>query len=101
MKNEKGFIHIAEMIIISIVVLLLLMQFSSVQMPKSDWSRTKLVLMGYDILFGAEKMVDWTKPDYKSQLDEAVKKFSIPGNINFFAQKVKNRVRRLDFVGHA
>ncbi len=79
---KKGFIHIVEAVIMGVVVLLVLMQFSSIQMPKSDWSRTKLLLQGYDILSSAEKMVDWTNQNCKALLNDAIKNnFNLPANL--------------------
>jgi hypothetical protein len=58
--ERKGFIHIVEVIVISIVMFIVLYQFSLMQAPKSDWSRVKLTAQAYDILFSLDKTgVNW------------------------------------------
>jgi|GEM_PF-3745956 hypothetical protein len=64
MYAKKGFIHIMEIIIIVIVMFIVLFQFSLIQTQKSDWSRAKLAIQGYDILFSLDRQgVDWTATD--------------------------------------
>lgn len=58
---RKGFIHIVETIIIVIMMFLVIWQFTYIPGAKTEWSRTKLVLQGNDILFSLDrKGIDWS-----------------------------------------
>jgi len=51
----KGFIHIVEIVIISLVMFLVVTQFSSIPQLKSEWPKTRLMLQGNDLLFSLDK----------------------------------------------
>jgi len=58
---KKAFIHIVEIVVISLVVFFVILQFSVLPKIEKDWSRTKLVLQGNDILFTLNKQgIDWS-----------------------------------------
>ncbi len=60
MGKRKGFIHLIEIIFISIVVLLLLNQFTVIPPARSSWDREKLALIGSDLLFSLDMTgIDW------------------------------------------
>lgn len=57
---RKGFIHIVEIIIISLVMFILVVQFSSIPTIKSDWDRTKLILRGNDLIHSLDASgINW------------------------------------------
>jgi hypothetical protein len=56
----KGFIHIVEIIIIALVVLVLLTQFVAIPGLKTDWERTKLTILGRDVLLALDRSgINW------------------------------------------
>ena len=73
MKNNsslKGFIHIVEIIIISLVMFILVVQFSSIPSIRQDWDRTKLALSGNDLLHSLDATgIDWMDTD---EVDQAL-----------------------------
>jgi len=59
--KRKGFIHIIEIIIISIVMFFILVQFSLIPVIETDWENTKLYLIGNDLVHTLNKDgIDWT-----------------------------------------
>lgn len=60
MRQKKAFIHVVEIVIITLVVFILVVQFSSVPRARADWERAELLSMGNDILTVLdEKGVNW------------------------------------------
>lgn len=56
----KGFIHILEIIIISMVMFFILFQFSLIPKIDTNWERTKLYLIANDLVHTLDKInVDW------------------------------------------
>ena len=47
---KKGFLHIVEIIIVSLLMFLVISQFSFIPRVQSDWSQSKLYLMGSDLI---------------------------------------------------
>jgi hypothetical protein len=76
---RKGFIHIVEIIIISLVMFLIVTQFANIPKIKSDWDRAGLVLQGNDLLFSLdEKGVDWLdSSEVESSLEEFLNETTI------------------------
>jgi len=59
-RKQKGFIHVIEIIIVSMLVFFAIMQFSYLPPIETDWAKTKLTLQGNDLLFSLDRMgVDW------------------------------------------
>lgn len=57
---KKGFLHLIEIIIISMVMFVIIYQFSYIPPLPTEFDRSKLMLMGNDILFTLEKKgVNW------------------------------------------
>ncbi|MBN1896311.1 MAG: hypothetical protein JW789_01105 [Candidatus Aenigmarchaeota archaeon] len=57
---KKGFFHMAEVIIVSILVFAILSQFYNIPKPKPEWSSTKLGMTAYDLISSMEeKGMDW------------------------------------------
>jgi len=50
MKSKKAFIHVVEIVIITLVVFILVVQFSSVPRARADWERAELSALGNDII---------------------------------------------------
>jgi hypothetical protein len=56
----KGFIHVIEIIVISILVLFAFTQFTSTPTLDTDWTKSTLILQGNDVLHSLdEKGIDW------------------------------------------
>lgn len=70
---RKGFIHIVEIVIITLVVFVLVVQLAMIPRGRSNWQRTKLRLQGNDLLFSLEKTgIDWyNKEEVSRALDQA------------------------------
>jgi len=68
----RGFIHVVEIIIISIVMFYVLIQFTTMPSMDTDWERTKLYLMTSDLVHVMDdKGVDWTSwDDINATLEE-------------------------------
>ena len=60
MKAMRGFIHVVEIIIVSVLTILVVMQFWRLPSMETDWSKTKLGLQANDLLFSLDREgVDW------------------------------------------
>jgi len=60
MKAMKGFIHVVEIIIVSMLIFVVLIQFWRLPVVETDWSKTKLMLQASDVLFSLDRMnIDW------------------------------------------
>lgn len=58
--DRKGFIHVVEIVVISLVVFILVLQFSAIPSIRADWDRTKLAMQGNDLLFSLDRSgVNW------------------------------------------
>jgi hypothetical protein len=56
----KGFMHVVEILLVIVLVFFVFMQFASIPSISGDWTKTKLSLMGSDVLRTFEKKgVDW------------------------------------------
>jgi len=59
-QMRKGFIHIVEIVLIVIVMFLVIWQFSYIPKTKTEWSSTKLVFKGNDLLYSLNKKgINW------------------------------------------
>ena len=57
---KKGFMRLVEVIVITLVALVVIVQFSCIPKIKSDWERTELMLQARDLLFSLDsKGIDW------------------------------------------
>ncbi len=60
MKTKKAFIHVVEIVIITLVVFILVVQFSTVPRARSDWERAELISLGNDIISVLDrKGINW------------------------------------------
>lgn len=60
---KKGFLHIAEVIIVAILVFVIISQFYNIPKPSNEWSRTKLTVITQDLIASMEEIgVDWFDP---------------------------------------
>jgi len=60
MGHKKGFIHVIEIVVISVLILFAFAQFSYVPSMDTDWTKTKLNLQGNDLLFSLDRSgIDW------------------------------------------
>ncbi|MFQ5647635.1 MAG: hypothetical protein ACE5FW_00175 [Candidatus Aenigmatarchaeota archaeon] len=71
---KKGFIHIVEIVIISLVVFVLVIQIATIPRAEAEWDRTKLILQGNDILHTLNaKGVNWlSRTDVVGNLTEVL-----------------------------
>ncbi len=61
MATRKGLFHIVEIVIISIVMFVMITQLSLIPEPESDWSKTRILVQGRDILYSmGESGVEWS-----------------------------------------
>ena len=72
----KGFMHIVEVLLIVLLVFFVFSQFASIPRISDDWSRTKLSLMGSDVLRALEmKGTDWfDKTEVEYELNRTLPK---------------------------
>lgn len=55
--------HIVEIIIVAVLMFFLIFQFSNIPRAYADWSRAKLTLQAYDVLFSLEGSgLNWSNP---------------------------------------
>jgi hypothetical protein len=92
----KGFVHVIEIIIITIAVFLLVFQFSSIPPISRNWDRTKLEMQTRDILLSLnEKGVNWlNKNEVESELESILKDSNIRYDV-----KIKNAIKQNISVG--
>lgn len=65
---KKGFVHIVEIVMITLLVFLLIGQFTSIPRIDNDWTRAKLYLQANDLAFTLEKKgVTWRNATQVSQ----------------------------------
>jgi hypothetical protein len=56
----KGFLHIVEIIIVTLVMFLIISQFAYLPGIKSDWAKAKMFLRGNDILYALDNQgINW------------------------------------------
>ncbi len=61
---RKGFFHILEIVIVTLVMFVVVFQFSAIPSVESDWSRAKLSLKAWDVIQTLNRMgTDWLDPD--------------------------------------
>ena len=93
---KKGFIHIVEIVVISLVMFVLVIQLTSIPGVRSDWDRTKLLLMGNDVLFTLDaKGVNWLD---KNEVESGLREVLNNTNLNF-GLEVKNALKANITVG--
>jgi len=92
---KKGFIHIAEVIIVILLVFVILFQFASIPHMRTDWTGPKLGLMANDVLYSLDRSgIDWfSDDDVKSGL------VAILPNTTGFIVKTQQLVRPVITVG--
>jgi hypothetical protein len=60
---KKGFFHILEIVIVTLVMFVVVFQFSAIPSVESDWSRAKLSLKAWDVIQTLSGMgTDWLDP---------------------------------------
>ena len=85
-SNLKGFIHIVEIVIITLVMFILVIQFSSIPGAKQDWDKTKLSLRGNDLLYSLDAAgINWLDAD---EVDQALSQ-ALGGSV-VYDVRVKN-----------
>ncbi|UCC91658.1 MAG: hypothetical protein JSV39_00060, partial [Candidatus Aenigmatarchaeota archaeon] len=74
----KGFMHVVEILLVVLLVFFVFTQFASIPSISDDWSRTKLSLIGSDVLRALERRgVDWFD---KAELEYELNR-TIPENV--------------------
>jgi hypothetical protein len=90
---KKGFMHVVEIILVAILVFFVFTQFSSIPSVSTEWSDTKLSVLGDDILSSLEsKGIDWfSRTEVQNELDKALPKNMI--NSVFLENVIKPEIR--------
>jgi len=86
---KKGFLHIIEIILVSLLMFFVISQFTYLPPIKSDWPMTKLYLQGNDIISTLDiKGVEW------SNTEEVITEINttLPKNIEY-GLKLKNIIK--------
>jgi len=79
--KRKGFVHVMEMIVVIVMTIFSLTQFSYLSIPQADWERTKLALLGDDILLTlSKKNINWFDDN---AVTSAINKFIENSNIAY------------------
>ena len=92
---KKGFLHIVEIIIVSLLMFLVISQFTYIPRLESDWSGTKLYLQGNDLI----SVMDKDGTDWIDILEVTSKIESIlPENVEYDL-KLKNVIKPRILVG--
>ncbi len=77
----KGIIHIFEIVIVALVMFIALFQFTYIPRMEADWPRSKISLMGWDMLFTLdENGVNWLDP---TEVQNEIKQILNKTNIQF------------------
>ena len=50
----KGFLHVSEVIVVIMIAFVMLFQFSTIPKMRTNWDRSKLILMSHDLLFSLD-----------------------------------------------
>ncbi|HJW96589.1 MAG TPA: hypothetical protein VJ485_00325 [archaeon] len=86
---RKGFIHVVEIIIVTVAVFLIIYQVSQIPRQNSDWESMELYTRANDILFSLDsKGVDWFDP---AGVDNALHS-SFPSN-TVYNLRIKNAMK--------
>ncbi|MBI2675058.1 MAG: hypothetical protein HYX24_01270 [Candidatus Aenigmarchaeota archaeon] len=94
--SRKGFIHVIEVIVITLVVFVLVLQFSAIPTIQTDWQTQKLRLQAYDILNTLDaKGIDWlNQAEVSSSLDSILNRTNVK-----YELRIANAVRSNISVG--
>lgn len=89
MRKLKGFMHVVEMLLVILLVLFVFTQFASIPSISADWQKTKLTLMGNDILHTLEASgVDWFN---RTEVVNSLNK-TLPENI-MYSVTIRNAIK--------
>ncbi len=90
---RKGFIHIIEVIVITLVVFVLVFQFSTLPTIQTDWQAHELKLQAYDILSLLDaKGIDWLSPaDVSRNMDSILNGTNVKYELRI-SNAVKNNI---------
>ncbi len=92
----KGFVHMIEVIIVVVMALFAFFQFSYITTPDMDWERTKLGLLGDDVLLAMDRIdVNWFD---KSQVESNMTKLISSSNI-IYSVKLDNAIKQNISIG--
>lgn len=92
----KGFVHVVEIVIITIVVFVLIYQATSVPTISRDWGKTSLEIQVRDILLSLNKKgINWlNKSEVEEELDALLQNTSIR-----YGLKIENALKENISVG--
>jgi len=95
-SKRVGFIHIVEIVVITLVVFILVTQFTSIPAAKADWDEAKLNIQGYELLYSADKTgINWLDPDeVRGVLDPILEDTTLKYSVS-----VKNAIKSNIFFG--
>ncbi len=91
---KKGFMHIIEIVLVTLLLFFIFSQFVSIPKTATDWPETKLFLMARDVLEVLdERDVDWlNETEVKGNITELQDKGMIPGNI-IYSLRAENVIK--------
>ncbi len=71
---KKGFLHIVEVIIMVMLIFVMILQFSTIPKMRTNWDRSKLILMSHDLLYSLERTgIDWfNTTETKEKIEEVL-----------------------------
>jgi hypothetical protein len=80
---KKGFFHILEIVIVTLVMFVVVFQFSAIPSVESDWSRAKLSLKAWDVIQTLNRMgTDWLDPvNVSESITSAINSTNIRYNV--------------------
>ncbi len=94
--KRAGFIHIVEIVVITLVVFILVTQFTSIPTAKANWDEAKLSIQGNELLHSADAMgINWLDPEeVRSTLDPVLEETMLKYGVT-----VKNAIKSNILVG--
>jgi len=90
---KKGFLHIIEILLVTLLMFIVISQFTYIPSIRSNWPRTKLYLQGNDIILSLDKKgIDWSNA---SRVQEHIESL-LPQNVEYdlrFKNVIKHDIR--------
>ncbi len=94
--KRTGFIHIVEIVIITLVVFVLVTQFTAIPPARADWDEAKLNIQGQELLYSVDAMgINWLDPEeVRDALDPVLQESTLKYSVT-----VKNAIKSNILVG--
>ena len=93
---KRGFLHVIEIVIITLVMFVVILQFTYIPGIPMNYDKTKLIIRGKDILFSLdEKGVNWlNKSSVQEEIDSLLKDTNI-----IYGLEIRNAIKTPIQVG--